>query len=111
MVIVQTPPAAPSAHPGTDAGVIEDARVRQRFHRRIGGVLVAAAVAAGLLVTGVAGGGGGGAGTGRPAGRQPSGSGPGSGHARASSGFPGAPSPQPYGYGVQTDACPLAPPN
>lgn len=110
MAVLQIPPGLPSIpDPETEAGVIEDARARQRSHRRIGVVLVAAAVAAGLLLAGVVGGGGG-AGTGRHAGGQ-SAPGPGSGHASTSSAFPGAPSTQPNGYGVATHACPLAPPN
>src|ERR1019366_2026908 len=109
-MVVQTPPAWPSTPDSVpEAGVIEDARARQRSHRRIGGILVAAAVAAGLLLAGVAGGGGG-AGTGRHADGQ-SAPGPGSGHASVSSAFPGAPSTQANGYGVTTDDCPLAPPN
>ncbi|HET7572665.1 MAG TPA: hypothetical protein VFJ77_08350 [Gaiellaceae bacterium] len=90
--------------------MIEDARARQRRHRRIGWAFAAAAVAAGALIAGMAGGGGG---TGRPAHGQPSGSGSGAGpgHSGASRAFPGAPSTQPNGYGVETGACPLAPPN
>ncbi len=91
-----------------DAGVIEEARGRQRSHRRMGAVIVA--VAAGLLLA-VSAGGGGGGGTGRRAAGQPSAAGPGAGHASASRAFPGAPSTQPDGYGVETAACPLAPPN
>ena len=110
-MVVQTPPAWPSTPDSVpEAGVIEDARARQRSHRRIGVVLVTAAVAGGVLITVMAGGRGG-AGTGRHAGGQPSAPGPGSGHASASSAFPGAPSTQPNGYGVETDACPLAPPS
>jgi hypothetical protein len=110
-MVVQTPPAWPSTPDSLpEAGVIEDARARQRRHRRTGVVLVAAAVAAGVLIAVMAGGGGG-AGTGRHAGGQPSGSGPGATHASASRAFSGAPSTQPNGYGVETDACPLAAPN
>lgn len=110
-MVVQTPSATPSTpDPETEAGVIEDARARQRSRRRMGGVFVTAAVAAGVLIAVMAGGGGGG-GTGRDAGGQPSGSGPGTDHASASRAFPGAPSTQRNGYGVETDACPLAPPN
>lgn len=108
---VQTPPAWPSTPDfAPDAGVIEDARARQRRHRRTGVVLVAAAIAAGMLIAVMAGGGGGG-GTGRHTNGEPSGSGPGATHASASRAFPGAPSTQPNGYGVSTDACPLAPPS
>lgn len=67
-----------------------------RRHRRIGWVVVAAAVAAGALIAGMA---VGEAGAARHADGQPSNS------------FPGAPSTQSNGYGVETHACPLAPPN
>ena len=57
---VQSPPASnidsPSV-PVPDAGVIEDARARQKRHRAIGAATLAVAVAAGLLVFGLAGGG------------------------------------------------------
>lgn len=47
---VQTPPAPPpTPAPGIEDGVIEDARARQRRHRRIGWALAAAAVATGAL--------------------------------------------------------------
>lgn len=109
---VQAPPAPPStADPGIEDGVIEDARARQRRHRRIGWALAAAGVAAGGLIAWMAGGGGG---AGSPPGRHTSnsgsGSGSGAGHT-ANRVFPGAPLTQPNGYGVETDACPLAPLN
>jgi hypothetical protein len=114
---IQTPPAKiPPTPPESDseieAGVIKDARARQRRHRRIGGLLVAAAIGAGALIAGIAGGGGG-AGSGGHAGGQPAGSGAGGGavHASVSNAFPGAPATQANGYGVETDLCPLAPPN
>ena len=44
-----------------DAGVIDDARKRQQWHRRIAASVIAAAVAAGALVVGFMGGGGSGA--------------------------------------------------
>lgn len=91
--------------------MIDDARARQRAHRRVGGVLVTVAVAAGLILAGVVGGGssgGGHAGGGPSPGPAP---GAGSAHGSASSVFPGAPSTQPNGYGVASRACPLAPPN
>jgi len=76
MTIVQTPPSPPSTpDPDIDAGVIEDARKRQRRHRRIAGLLIAAAVAAGALIVGF-GGGGGASGAGGHAAGDPSGSGP-----------------------------------
>lgn len=89
--------------------MIEDARARQRRHRRIGWALAATAVAAGALIAGITGGGSGG----DHASGQPSnsGSGAGPGHVPANNAFPGAPSTQPNGYGVETGACPLAPPN
>lgn len=106
---VQTPAPPSITDPGIEDGVIEDARARQRRHRRIGWALAAAAVAAGVLIAWMAGGGGG---AGSPPGRHASdsGSGSGAGHA-ASRVFPGAPVTQPNGYGVETGACPLAPPN
>jgi hypothetical protein len=58
MVDVESPPA-PSPAVQTEAGAIEDARARQRRHRRFGAALiVTAAIAAGLIV-GFGGGGGG----------------------------------------------------
>jgi hypothetical protein len=57
---VQTPPTPPSSDLEVEADVIEDARARQRRHRRIGAaVLVAAVVAVGAILgfTGGAGGG------------------------------------------------------
>jgi hypothetical protein len=90
-----------------DGGVIEDARARERRHRRAAGVLVAAALVAGALIAGISGGGGGGGTRGHTGGR-PSGSGAGAGSAHPSeSAFPGAPATQPNGYGVTSRACPL----
>jgi hypothetical protein len=112
---VQTPPAPPASsdptlEPGLapEDGVIEDARARQRRHRRIGWTL-AALVAVGALIAAAGGGGG----AGRHAGSRPfdSGSGAGPSHAGASKAFPGAPSTQPDGYGVETHVCPLGAPN
>jgi hypothetical protein len=108
---IQTPPAPPSTpDPEIEAGVIKDARARQRRQRGISGALIAAVLAAGALIAGMSGGGGGG---GRHADRRPSGSAPaaGSAHASARTGFPGAPSTQPNGYGVASGVCPLAPTN
>jgi hypothetical protein len=92
-----------------DGGVIEDARARERRHRRIGGALVVAALVAGALIAGMSGGGGGGS-LGGHAGGRPSGSGAGAGtaHPSESGAFPGAPATQPNGYGVASRACPLA---
>ncbi len=110
-MVVEAPPAPPSTPDALpENGVIEDARARQRRHRRSGVVLVTAAVAAGVLIAVMAGGGGGG-GTGPSTGGRPPGSGPGANHGRASRAFPGAPSTQRDGYGVETDACPLATPS
>jgi hypothetical protein len=56
---IQTPPrpdAAPFEH-GTDAGVIDDARKRQRHHRLVGAATVTAVIV-GLLILGLIGGGG-----------------------------------------------------
>lgn len=107
---VQTPPAIPPAPvPEIDAGLIEDARARQRRHRRAGAALLLAVLIAGALIAGMSGGGGGNGG--RHAGQKPSGSGqgPGSAPASSSTSFPGAPDTQKHGYGVSSDICPLAP--
>ena len=65
---VQSPPSPPSTRdPRIEDGVIEDARARQRRHRRIGWVLAAAAVATGALIAGLTGG----RGAGHHAGGQP----------------------------------------
>ena len=114
---VQTPPTPstvadqPGFAPGVDAGVIEDARARQRRQRRVGLVLLAAAVAALSAGIWTGGGGGGGNDGGHPGGR-PSGSGGGPlpALASASARFPGAP-PTTGVSGVQSQVCPLAPPN
>lgn len=105
---VQTPLAPSKSHTQIEDGVIEDARARQRRHRYIGWTLAVAVVAAGVIV-GMAGGGGG---AGRhAAGQSPNdGSGAGPGHPSSRT-FPGAPVTQPNGYGVETGACPLAPPS
>ena len=112
-MVVQTPSGSPpGVDPWIEAGAIEEARARQRRHRRIGGLLLAAALAAGALIAGTGGGGGGSGGGGQVNG-QPSGAGPGARPALGPGGklFAGAPSTQRGGYGVATDACPLAPPN
>jgi hypothetical protein len=64
-MVVQTPTPPGASEPEIDAGVIDDARARQRHHRRIGAALLAAAAIVGILVLGIAGWGGGGAGAGR----------------------------------------------
>jgi hypothetical protein len=52
MTTTQLPPRPPEVQDDVDAGVIEDARARERKHRRVGAVAVlAAAIAAGLLLT------------------------------------------------------------
>ena len=108
---VQAPPCPPSHDPGVDGGVIEDARARERRHRQIGSLLVAA-LAVGALIAGIAGGGGVGSGGGHTGGH-PSGSaaGAGSAHSNASSTFAGDPATQHNGNGVASRVCPLAPPN
>jgi len=74
-MVVQPPPSPLSTpDPDIDAGVIEDARKRQRRHRGIAGLLIAAAVAAGALIVGFVGGGGA-SGAGRHAAADPSASG------------------------------------
>jgi photosystem II stability/assembly factor-like uncharacterized protein len=60
----QTPLVPPEIGPDVDAGVIDDARARQRRHQRIAATLIAVAVIAGLLIFGGSGGGSG-AGTAR----------------------------------------------
>ena len=65
---VQSPPMPPSLEQGIEAGVIEDARARQRRHRMIGAAILAlAALAAAGLILGFAGG----RGSGRLAGSTP----------------------------------------
>lgn len=65
---LQTPPAPSVADQELEAGVIEDARRRQRRHRRVAGALITVAAIAGGLIAGLAGGGGSGSGHGiRPA--------------------------------------------
>jgi hypothetical protein len=63
-MLVETPPAPPAPDTDTDpepeAGVIEDARARQRRHRMIGSAVVVAAAAIGASVLGFGGGGEGG---------------------------------------------------
>lgn len=112
-MVVQAP-APPTAAPDleTEAGVIEDARARQRRHRVIGLALLAAAAVAAGLIAGVGGGGGGGAGTGPSQHEQPSGSGGGPAHGSQGSPFPGAPSTRGRRrYGVPGATCRLAAPN
>jgi len=109
-MVVQTPPPSPPEIE-TEAGVIEDARARQRRHRIIGVVLLAAAAAAVWLIVGMGGGGSGGGGTGRNPLGQPSGSSSGPAHASQGNPFPDAPTTQAHGYGVDDGVCPLAAPN
>ena len=54
---VQTPTQPPRDDPEIDAGVIEDARARQRRHQVSAAIAVAAALGIGLLILGGAGGG------------------------------------------------------
>ena len=108
---VQAPPETEAALPEIDAGVIEDARARQRRHRNVGVSLLLAALIAGALIAGLSGGGGGGAGPDHVGRASGSGKGPAAGQAAANTSFPGAPATQRHGYGVQTGACPLAPAN
>jgi photosystem II stability/assembly factor-like uncharacterized protein len=60
---VQTPPIPPRTEPDIDAGVIDDARARQRRHQSAFATLLAVAAVVGLLVLGGSGGGGGSGGT------------------------------------------------
>ena len=62
MSVKTSPEPTGSAGPpreNVDAGVIEDARARQRRHRIIGAALLAGAIAAGTLAIGFGGGGSG----------------------------------------------------
>lgn len=110
------PPAVPDSDVNAtgqdvDAGVIEDARRRQRRHQRIGGSVLALA-AAGALLVGMGAGGSGGSGGGRThLGR--SAPDPHRGQALASlrTAFPDAPASQPNSNGVEGDTCRLAVPN
>jgi hypothetical protein len=68
-MVLQTPQQPPSPDRDVDAGVIDDARDRQRKQRWIGAAVIAALVVAGLII-GFAGGGGGSGGNGAgPGGR------------------------------------------
>ncbi len=103
MLLVDDAPAStedPSA-------LIEEARRRTRKRRaRIAAVPLAGALGAAVMI-GLGGGGGGVAG--RPTDLPPAGSGGGGAAARSAGKlFPGAPSTQANGYGVESDACPLA---
>lgn len=112
MRVVQLPPAeSATPEPGTEAGVIEDARARQRRQRRVGAAVIVALLLVGAPILGGTGSGGGG-GAGNNSHGHPSGSGPPAGSALSGSArlFPGGPSTQPN-EGVVTDACALAPPN
>jgi hypothetical protein len=103
MLLIEKPPTLPE-DPGA---LIEEARRRTRKRRaRIAAVLLAVALGAAIVIDL---GGGGGGGAGRPTDLQPAGSGGGGAAARSVSRlFPGAPSTQANGYGVESDACPLA---
>jgi hypothetical protein len=67
-MVTETPPAPPDTGTETEAGVIEDARARQRRHRVIGIAVLAAVAAMAALILGVGGVGGG---AGHAPGRQP----------------------------------------
>lgn len=116
-MVVQTPPPPPAPQPPAapdvpDAGVIEDARARQRRHRLGGAILLlvaAAAAAAGLIVG--TGGGGAGGGTGRAPSGHPSGGGAGAGSLNSSQSFPGAPAIQNDIDGPSSGMCTRAAPN
>lgn len=105
---LDTPPRLPPLADGDiEGGVIEDARARQRSHRRVA-ILLLFAVIVGALILSFNGGGGSDVGGVRGG---SSGSGGGAGHGAASAAFDGAPTTQRDGYGVTDRACPLAPPN
>jgi hypothetical protein len=55
---VQTPPTSPSHESEIDAGVLKDARSRQRRHQGFAALLIAIAVVVGVLMFGGSGGGG-----------------------------------------------------
>lgn len=102
--------ASDPAAPEIDAGVIEDARRRQRRHRVLGAALPAAVLIAGGLSLASSGGGAGGIGGGRHGLAQPPAPGSSTGHS-AGRPFPGAPASQPNPGGIAQDACLLAPAN
>lgn len=106
-MVIQAPPAPPEPKPDIDAGVIEDARRRQRTHRLVGVLATVAAAVIGLVV----GFGGGSGGNDHIGGQGPSPKAPGSGGAAvlANSEFPGAPVSQNDADGVSSWECPLAP--
>ena len=111
---VQSPPTPPKtptqAEPGIDAGVIEEARRRQRRHRVLGAALSVTVLIVGGLILGSSGAGGSGSGGGRHGVVQAPAPGSIPGHS-ASQSFPGAPASQPNPGGIAHDACFLAPPN
>ncbi|MGH3827499.1 MAG: hypothetical protein ACRDQX_10055 [Pseudonocardiaceae bacterium] len=109
-MVVSTPPSPPQApDSGPDAGVIEDARARQRRWRRITGLLVSAAAVVIVLMLAFSGGRGHG-GRGSHAHGQPGGGGggPAGGHG-GGQGFPGAPTTQPGSIDwAESEVCSLA---
>ncbi|HWD69192.1 MAG TPA: hypothetical protein VG293_03295 [Solirubrobacteraceae bacterium] len=111
-MVVQAPPLhTVITETEVDAGVIEEARRRQRLHRRIAGSVLAL-VAAGALLAGMATGGGG-SGPGASGAARPSDGdhGPALADASLKTAFPGAPVTQRNGFGVESNTCPLARPN
>ena len=111
---LQAPPVPSTGERDIDAGVIEDARARQRRHRRVGAtVAIAAAIAAGLIL-GFAGGGANGSQRDGGHARGGGAPGPGSGNAahQAGNAFAGAPKSQPAAIdGPSSQQCPLAAPS
>jgi len=106
------PPETPKpAESDIDAGVIEDARRRQRRQRVLAATLSAAVLIAGGLILGSSGGGASGDGGARHGVGQPPAPGPSPGHSAATRPFPGAPASQPNPGGIAHDACFLAPAN
>jgi hypothetical protein len=103
---LHAPPRPPAAESDIDAGVIEDARARQRSHRRVGAILFVVAITAGALVVSFRGGGSGGNAAAVTPGPEGSGA-----NGASTKAFQGAPTTQRNGYGVLDRACPLAAPN
>ncbi len=109
---LQAPQVPSEGERDIDAGVIEDARARQRRHRRVGTTLAIAAIAAGVIL-GFAGGGNG---SQRDGGHARSGGAPGRGSGNAAhqdgNAFAGAPKSQAGAIdGPSSQRCPLAAPS
>lgn len=96
---------------GIEAGIIKDARARQRRHRTVGSIVLALVIAAGWVTLGLTGGGGGGGGGSPTGGPSPAAPAPAVGHATGSKAFPGAPVTHPGSIDESGSACHRAPAN